>query len=38
VGTGVILAALALAVGDRRDRVPATTPPWPAEAGSKLVA
>jgi predicted MFS family arabinose efflux permease len=38
VGTGVILAALALAVGDRRDRVPATTPPWPAEAGSTLVA
>jgi predicted MFS family arabinose efflux permease len=38
VGTGVILAALALAAGDRRDRVPATMPPWPAEAGSKLVA
>jgi hypothetical protein len=38
VGSGVILAAAALAAGDRRDRMPATTPPLPAEAGSELVA
>ena len=37
-GVTVTLGALALATNDRRDRVPATTPPWPAEAGSELVA
>ena len=37
-GVTVTLVALALATNDRRDRVPATTPPWQAEAGSELVA
>jgi MFS family permease len=38
VGSGVVLAAVALAAGDRRDRVRATTPPVAADAGSELVA
>jgi hypothetical protein len=38
VGSGVVLAAVALAAGDRRDHLRATTPPVAADAGSELVA